>query len=112
MIVHSRHAPPDGLGMPRSVSCWRIVWAAVPLAYNSAIQRTTADVFSAWIVSATTRLTAAGIGDDDARALAFAVVGGLEGAFVLARATRSTERLIASRKEYQSGWTQRSTLSQ
>jgi AcrR family transcriptional regulator len=63
---------------------------------NETLRLATADVFDAWIESATTRLTAAGIGAADARALAFAVVGGLEGAFVLARATRSTEPLRAT----------------
>jgi len=63
---------------------------------NETLRRATADVFDAWIESATTRLTGAGIGAADARALAFAVVGGLEGAFVLARATRSTEPLHAT----------------
>ena len=63
---------------------------------NETLRIATADVFDAWIVSATDRLTAAGIVPARARALAFAVVGGLEGAFVLARATRSTEPLRAA----------------
>jgi AcrR family transcriptional regulator len=62
---------------------------------NETLRIATADVFAAWIESATTRLTAAGIDGGVARALAFAIVGGLEGAFVLARATRSTEALHA-----------------
>jgi hypothetical protein len=63
---------------------------------NEALRVATADVFDAWIDAATTRLTAAGIGAAAARELAFATVGGLEGAFVLARATRSTEPLRAA----------------
>ncbi len=63
---------------------------------NETLRVATADVFDAWIVSATDRLTTAGISSGTARTLAFAVVGGLEGAFVLARATRSTEPLRAA----------------
>jgi AcrR family transcriptional regulator len=62
---------------------------------NETLRVATADVFDAWIVSATARLVASGITEDRARALAFVVIGGLEGAFVLARATRSTEALHA-----------------
>lgn len=63
---------------------------------NETLRVATAEVFDAWIASATGRLEAAGLARDAARALAFAIVGGLEGAFVLARATRSVEPLAAS----------------
>ena len=63
---------------------------------NETLRIATAEVFDAWIASATGRLAAAGIDDVTARGLAFAIVGGLEGAFVLARATRSVAALAAA----------------
>jgi len=63
---------------------------------NETLRVATAEVFDAWIVSATGRLESAGLAEDAARRLAFAIVGGLEGAFVLARATRSVEPLTAA----------------
>jgi AcrR family transcriptional regulator len=63
---------------------------------NEPLRLATAAVFDAWIQSATDRLGRAGIDRARARELAFATVGGLEGAFVLARATRSTEPLRAA----------------
>ena len=53
----------------------------------------TAAVFEDWIGALALRLTAAGISSSDARELAIGVLAGLEGAFVLCRATRSTEPL-------------------
>ncbi|HEX3316962.1 MAG TPA: TetR/AcrR family transcriptional regulator [Solirubrobacteraceae bacterium] len=52
-----------------------------------------ADVFADWIASASARLAEAGIAEDRARELAIGMVAALEGAFVLARALRSTEPL-------------------
>jgi AcrR family transcriptional regulator len=63
---------------------------------NETLRAATADVFDAWIASATRRLREAGLAATLARELAFAIVGGLEGAFVLARATRSTEPVRAA----------------
>ena len=63
---------------------------------NEPLRLATGAVFDAWIESATDRLRRAGIDRARARELAFATVGGLEGAFVLARATRSTEPLRAA----------------
>ena len=63
---------------------------------NETLRIATAEVFDAWIASATSRLAGAGLPDDAARALAFVIVGALEGAFVLARATRSVEPLAAA----------------
>ncbi len=60
---------------------------------NEPLRRATADVFDSWIASATTRLAAEGIEQASARALAIAMIGALEGAFVLSRALRSTEPL-------------------
>jgi Transcriptional regulator LmrA/YxaF-like, C-terminal domain len=50
-------------------------------------------VFASWIDAADERLSAAGLPPDRARSLAIAAIAALEGAFVLCRATRSTEPL-------------------
>ena len=55
-----------------------------------------ADVFDGWLDSATERLTDAGIAEPRARELAIGMVAALEGAFVLARAQRSTEPLTVA----------------
>jgi hypothetical protein len=52
-----------------------------------------ADVFESWIAAGTPRFTAAGLSETEARKLVIAMIAALEGAFVLARATRSTESL-------------------
>jgi len=52
-----------------------------------------ADVFASWIAAGTPRFTAAGLDETRARQLVIGLIGALEGAFVLARATRSTEAL-------------------
>lgn len=57
------------------------------------LRQATADVFEAWIIAATERFTAAGIAAPEARELAIGMIAALEGAFVLARATRSTEAI-------------------
>ena len=53
----------------------------------------TADVFRSWIDGLAPRFAAAGLDEPHARELAIAMIAGLEGAFVLARAWRSTEPL-------------------
>jgi AcrR family transcriptional regulator len=55
-----------------------------------------AEVFSEWIDAASARLIAAGIPRRRARSLAIEILSSLEGAFVLARALRSTEPLEAA----------------
>ena len=60
------------------------------------LRQATADVFTSWIDAAAERFVAAGIAADAARALAITTVGGLEGAFVLCRALRSTEPMEAA----------------
>ncbi len=60
---------------------------------NEPLRGATAEVFESWIASATTRFAAEGIERTSARALAIAMIGALEGAFVLSRALRSTEPL-------------------
>jgi AcrR family transcriptional regulator len=54
----------------------------------------TADVFTSWIDGLAPRFAAAGVPEDRARELAIAMIAGLEGAFVLARAWRSKEPLL------------------
>lgn len=51
----------------------------------------TAEVFEGWIGGAAGRFAAAGVTEEEARELAIFVISTLEGAFVLARAMRSTE---------------------
>jgi AcrR family transcriptional regulator len=53
----------------------------------------TADVFTSWVDGLAPRFAAAGVPAPRARELAIAMICGLEGAFVLARAWRSTEPL-------------------
>src|ERR1700704_897580 len=50
-----------------------------------------AGVFESWIAAATARLAESGLALEQARALAISMLASLEGAFVLARALRSTE---------------------
>ena len=52
-----------------------------------------ADVFESWIAAGVPRFTAAGLDEATSRALVVAMIAALEGAFVLARATQSTEAL-------------------
>jgi AcrR family transcriptional regulator len=52
-----------------------------------------ADVFQSWIQAGMPRFTAAGLSEAMARELVIGMIAALEGAFVLARATRSTEPL-------------------
>ena len=63
---------------------------------NEPLRQATAEVFESWIASATGRLAEAGIEDGAARELAIAMIAALEGAFVLSRAMRSTEPLLAA----------------
>jgi AcrR family transcriptional regulator len=51
------------------------------------------DVFEAWIATGLPYYTAAGLPDDTARELIVSLICALEGAFMLARAARSTEAL-------------------
>ncbi|MGI8712579.1 MAG: TetR/AcrR family transcriptional regulator [Solirubrobacteraceae bacterium] len=60
---------------------------------SEAMRVACADVFESWIAAAVPRFTAAGLSDEAARELTIAMICALEGAFVLARATRSTEAL-------------------
>jgi AcrR family transcriptional regulator len=55
-----------------------------------------ADVFDGWLDGATERLVECGLPRKRSRALAFELIAALEGAFVLARALRSTEPIEAA----------------
>jgi hypothetical protein len=63
---------------------------------NETLRVATAEVFTAWIDAAVERFVAAGIGPAKARELAIATIALLEGAFILSRATRTTEALDAA----------------
>jgi AcrR family transcriptional regulator len=52
-----------------------------------------ADVFESWIAAGLPRFTAAGLDEATSRQLVIAMIAALEGAFVLARATQTTEAL-------------------
>jgi AcrR family transcriptional regulator len=55
------------------------------------LRRACADVFESWVAGGTERFVLAGIDRDTARTLVIQMLAGLEGAFVLSRALRSTE---------------------
>ncbi len=63
---------------------------------NEPLRQATAEVFERWIAAATQRIAAAGIPDVAARQLAISIICLLEGAFILSRATRTTEPLQAA----------------
>ena len=63
---------------------------------NEPLREATAEVFESWIEGARAKFRAAGIDDSTARELSFSVIALLEGAFVLARASRTTEALDAA----------------
>lgn len=65
---------------------------------NEPLRAATADVFASWIEGATVRFRSAGIDDRKARELAIALIALLEGAFVLCRASRTTEALDTAGK--------------
>jgi AcrR family transcriptional regulator len=60
---------------------------------SETMRQACADVFDSWIVAGMPWFTAAGLDEATARRLVIGMIGALEGAFVLARATRSTEAL-------------------
>jgi AcrR family transcriptional regulator len=60
------------------------------------LRQACADVFDDWIEAGTERFVAGGLSPEQARASTLAMLAGLEGAFVLARALRSTEPLHAA----------------
>ena len=60
---------------------------------NEPLRKATAAVFESWIAAGTERLSAAGIPEPEARRVTIVFLAALEGAFVLCRATRTTEAL-------------------
>ena len=62
---------------------------------NEPLRQVTADVFESWVQGLSATLTRAGLEPPAARALAHTILSALEGAFVLARASRTTEALDA-----------------
>lgn len=63
---------------------------------NERMRLATADVFGTWVDGGAAYFAAFGIAPPRARELALAMISALEGAFVLARAARSTEPLDAA----------------
>lgn len=61
---------------------------------NEPLRAATAEVFHSWLDAARSRLTAAGIGEADARRLATSIITLLEGAFLLSRAARNTQAML------------------
>jgi AcrR family transcriptional regulator len=57
------------------------------------LRQACADVFEGWIAAGLPRFTAGGLDEATSRELVIAMIAALEGAFVLARATQSTEAL-------------------
>jgi AcrR family transcriptional regulator len=60
---------------------------------NEPLRKATAEVFESWIAAGTGRLREAGIPEERARELTIVFLAALEGAFVLCRASKSTEAL-------------------
>jgi AcrR family transcriptional regulator len=63
---------------------------------NEPLRAATAEVFDGWTDGGAARFAGAGIGAAEARRLALAVIALLEGAFILCRATRSTEPMVSA----------------
>jgi len=60
------------------------------------LRHTAADIFTGWLDGGTAYFVSRGLPDDAARDLTVALVGALEGAFVLARTLRDTGPLLAA----------------
>jgi AcrR family transcriptional regulator len=65
---------------------------------NEPLREATAQVFESWIVGAFARFRGTGIDEQTARELSITLIALLEGAFVLCRASRTTEALEAAGK--------------
>lgn len=57
------------------------------------LRQATAEVFESWVTRAAARLADHGVPDDRAREVAILIISALEGAFILCRASRTTEAL-------------------
>ena len=63
---------------------------------NDALREATAEVFESWLAALARRFRRAGMGEGRSRELAVTMLAALEGAFVLSRASRTTEALDAA----------------
>lgn len=63
---------------------------------NEQLRQATADVFASWITALTARFVTEGVSRADAGTLAISVIALLEGGFMLSRAARSTEPMLAA----------------
>ncbi|MEX0682869.1 MAG: TetR/AcrR family transcriptional regulator [Dehalococcoidia bacterium] len=61
------------------------------------LREATAGVFESWIAAGTARFVMAGVDETRARELAILLIASLEGAFILSRATRTTEAMGVAR---------------
>jgi AcrR family transcriptional regulator len=68
------------------------------------LRATTADIFTGWLDGGTAYFQTRGLARDAARELTVALIGALEGAFVLARTLRSTEPLLVAGQTLASGY--------
>jgi AcrR family transcriptional regulator len=66
---------------------------------NERLREATADVFAGWVADAQEGFVRAGIPEDRARELALMMLASLEGAFILCRATRTTDALEVAGRE-------------
>jgi AcrR family transcriptional regulator len=66
---------------------------------NERLREATADVFASWLADAQAGFVQAGIPEDRARELALMMLASLEGAFILCRATRTTDALEVAGRE-------------
>lgn len=74
-----------------------IATIALEVSSSSEVMRVAcADVFEGWLNAGTERFVAGGLSEERGRELAVAMFAALEGAFVLARAARSTEALAVA----------------
>lgn len=75
-----------------------IATVALEIASTSDTMRAAcAEVFESWLASVSTRLVAAGLTDDEARRAGLTAIMLLEGAFLLCRASRTTEPMGVAR---------------
>jgi AcrR family transcriptional regulator len=77
-------------------ACWIETVALEVASTNEPLRLVTAEIFERWIDSATAWVESHGVPPGAARELGIAYITGLEGAFVLARALRSPEPLLAT----------------
>lgn len=63
---------------------------------NEPLREATADVFAAWLNAGRSRLSAAGLAEPEAQKLAYTIITALEGGFVLSRAAKSTDAMLAA----------------